>query len=156
MRTYDKTKTFRKGELSLESAELLGYVRYELSRNRQVQLRMSGSSMRPMIDDGDVVSIAPIEATTISPQDIVLFTTQSGTALIHRVISLQTRDGALYALTRGDHSQHHDTPVPVSRILGRVVALQRKGKGKIIPVRRTPRFLERIRLIVRRLLGRSR
>ncbi|MBI3951226.1 MAG: signal peptidase I [Acidobacteria bacterium] len=151
MRTYDKIKTYRRGNLGLESPELLEYARYELSRNRQIQLRMSGSSMRPMIDDGDIVTVAPIDPTTINSQDIVLFTTQSGTALIHRVVSLQTREGCLSAITRGDHAQQHDTPVPLARIMGRVVALQRKGKGKIIPVRRTPGWLVRLRLLLARL-----
>lgn len=150
MRTYDKTKTFRRGELSLESPELLDYARYELSRNRTIQLRMSGSSMRPVIDEGDIVSIAPAEPTAINAQDIVLIATPSGTALIHRVLSLQNREGSLYALTRGDHSQYPDTPVPITRILGRVVALQRKGRGKIIPVRRTPGFVSRLRWLLKR------
>jgi signal peptidase I len=156
MRTYDKTKTYRRGELSLESPELLEYARHELSRSRQIHLKMSGTSMRPTIDDGDVVTVAPIEPATINSQDIVLFATHSGTALIHRVVSLQTRNGVLYALTRGDHSQHPDTPVPLTRVLGRVVALQQKGKGKIIPLRRSDNLFSRIRLMLRRLWGRSR
>lgn len=156
MRTYNETKTYRGEELSLESPGLLEYARFELSRNRQIRLRMSGSSMRPTIDDGDIVTIVPIEATAINPQDIVLIATPRGTALIHRVISLQTRGGGLYALTRGDHSQHPDTPVPLTRILGRVVSLQRKGKGKFITLRRTPTLLARIGLWLRRLWGRSR
>lgn len=156
MRTYDKTKTYRRGDLSLESPDLLEYARYELSRNRQIQLRMSGSSMRPLIDDGDIVTIAPIEPTAVKSQDIVLISTLSGTALIHRVISLETREGGLYALTRADHSQVQDTPVPLTRIMGRVVALQRKGKGKIIPLHRTTGLLTRIRLLLRRVWGQSR
>lgn len=156
MRAYDKTKTFRRGELSLESPELLEYARHELSRQRTIQLRMSGSSMRPLIDDGDVVSVAPIDPTSIHSQDVVLIATPSGTALIHRVISLQYRDGSLYALTRGDQSQYPDTPVPITRVLGRVVALQRKGKGKIIPLHRTSGWLSRLWWWLRRIGDRFR
>ncbi len=145
MRTFDKTKTYPRKELSLDSPDLLEYARCELSRSRHIHIRISGSSMRPMIDDGDIVTIAPIEADTINAQDIVLVTTQCGTALVHRVISLQAREGELYALTRGDYSRYHDTPLPLSRVLGRVVALQRKGKGKVVPVRPTPNWLSRIR-----------
>jgi hypothetical protein len=107
-----------------------------------------------MIDDGDVVTVAPIEPTSINPQDIVLILTHSGTALIHRVVSLQNREEGLYALTRADHSQVHDTPVPLTRIMGRVVALQRKGKGKIIPVRSNHGVIGWLRFQLSRIWGR--
>lgn len=135
MSTYGgKTRTYRKEELSLEFPQLLEYVRYELSRHHHIQLKMSGSSMRPTIEDGDVVTIVPVEATTIHPQDIVLLATSSGTALIRRVLSVETRDGTLYAITQGDHAKRPDTPIPLTRIIGRVVSLQRKGRGKTIPL----------------------
>jgi signal peptidase I len=155
MRTYDHTRTFRRGELGLESPDVLDYARHELSQRRNVQLRMSGSSMRPGIDDGDIVTIAPFDETGIVPQDIVLISTPSKTALIHRVISMQMREGSLVALTRADHSRVADTPVPVDRILGYVVAIQPQGRSKAILVRRPSSLLSRLRLVLRRMMGRS-
>ncbi|MCS6804925.1 MAG: S24 family peptidase [Acidobacteriota bacterium] len=144
MRTYDETKSYRK-ELSLESSDLLDLARCELMQSRSIQLKISGSAMRPMLDDGDIVVIDPIDPATVRVQDIVLVATASGTALIHRVVAIQEIEGALHALTRGDGSCHHDTPVPLNKVLGRVVAMQRKGKGKMIPVYHPHGWLSRVR-----------
>lgn len=144
MRTYDETKSYRK-ELSLESSDLLDLARCELMQSRSIQLKISGSTMRPMLDDGDIVVIEPIDPATVRAQDIVLIATSSGTALIHRVVAIQDIEGALHALTRGDGSCQHDTPVPLNKVLGRVVAMQRKGKGKMIPVYHRCGWLSRVR-----------
>jgi signal peptidase I len=156
MRTTDKTRTYRGTELSLESPELLEYARYELSRNRQIHLRMSGTSMKPTIDEGDVVTIAAVDPTSLKSRDIILCVTSSGTVMIHRVMSLQTRENVLYAITRADQSQYHDIPVPITQVIGRAVAVQRKGRGKLIPIRRSPNLLSRLQAWLQRLFGQER
>jgi signal peptidase I len=152
MRTYDETKSYQR-ELSLESSDLLEVARYELVQNRSIQLRITGSTMRPMLDDGDVVMIAPIDPATINSQDIILITTPSGTALIHRVVAIQNMEGSIYALTRGDGSSYQDTPVPLNKVLGRVTALRRKGKGKVIPVYHSSGWFSRFRFWIRTKLA---
>jgi signal peptidase I len=155
MRTTDKTRTHRGAELSLDSPELLEYARYELSNNRQLHVRMSGTSMRPTIDDGDVITIAPVNPLSIKPRDIAVCVTSSGTLLIHRVVGLQSQENVLLAMTRADQSQYHDAPIPLTHIIGRAIAVQRKGKGKPIPIRRTSGFLARLKAFFETLTGRD-
>jgi signal peptidase I len=153
MRTTDKTKTYRGTDFSLESPELLSYARYELSHNRPVHVRMTGTSMKPAIDEGDVITVAPVDATSVKPRDIILCVSSSGTVLVHRVAQLQIQDNVMYAVTRADQSQFHDAPIPLTQIIGRVVALQRKGRGKAIPVRSSSGVISRLRRWVQRVFG---
>src|SRR4051812_47511667 len=78
-------RTERGPEICLDTPDLLKRARFDLSRHKPVHLRVSGSAMRPSIEDGDVVTVEPVAAQAVRAGDIVLYQSLRDTALIHRV-----------------------------------------------------------------------
>ncbi|HVG17474.1 MAG TPA: signal peptidase I [Blastocatellia bacterium] len=127
MRAYDGIKAERGREVTLETPDFLEQARQLLSRSLPVELRMSGSSMRPAIEDGDVVTIEPIADEPIRQGDIVLYHSRFDTAVIHRVVRID-KSAERSILTRGDSAAQNDLPVSIHRILGRVKLVERAGE----------------------------
>jgi signal peptidase I len=127
MRAYDSIKAERGREATLETPDFLEQARQLLSRSLPVELRMSGSSMRPAIEDGDVVTIEPIADEPVRQGDIVLYHSRFDTAVIHRVIRID-KSVERTILTRGDSAAQNDLPVSIHRVLGRVKLVERAGE----------------------------
>jgi signal peptidase I len=121
-------KTERGPEICLDMPDLLKRARYELSRQKPVVLRVSGSAMRPELNDGDLVTVEPVNAQSVRTGDIVLYQSLWDTALIHRVLRFEQRAGGRFVVTRADASSTPDVPVPVHHIMGRVAAIDRNGE----------------------------
>ena len=97
-----------------------------LGRGLTCSTRMRGRSMRPTIQDGDVVTLQPPPAR-LRPGEIVLFLSAAGRPLCHRLIRLRRREGQPWVQTWGDASPHPDLPVPLTSVLGRVERVQSAG-----------------------------
>ena len=72
MRAYE-IKAERGREVTLETPDFLEQARQLLSRSLPVELRMSGSCMRPAIEDGDIITLEPVNGDPIKQGDIVLY-----------------------------------------------------------------------------------
>ena len=127
MRAYD-IKAERGRKVTLETPDFLEQARQMLSRSLPIELRMSGTSMSPAIEDGDIITIEPITDEPVKQGDIVLYHSRFDTAVIHRVIRLERASSERGIVTRGDAASHNDTPVPLHRILGRVRRVERAGE----------------------------
>jgi signal peptidase I len=127
MRAYE-IKAERGREVTLETPDFLEQARQLLSRSLPFELRMSGSSMSPAIEDGDVITVEPVAEEPVKQGDIVLYHSRFDTAVIHRVIRLERSSAERSIVTRGDAASHNDVPVPLHRILGRVKRVERLGE----------------------------
>lgn len=127
MQTYSKTKSKATREIGLASSNILELARLELSKKQPFRMQVSGSSMTPNICDGDFVTVEHA-SQKIRVGDIVLVSSVSDTALVHRIIKMEDRSGIAYFTTCGDSSNYQDVPVPQSNILGRVTLIERKDK----------------------------
>jgi hypothetical protein len=109
-------------------------------------LRVAGTCMAPDLRDGAHVTIQA--GRFYVPGDIVAFADHSGRLVAHRAIGYRPRGATLRLWTQSDAADVPDAPVPLDRVLGKVV-------GRVGPRRRlaaTGRFL---RLLMARLfLGR--
>lgn len=114
-----------------------------LADGHGVLFAATGDSMHPLIASGDMLHVVPMTPDGIRIGDVVLATADRGLTA-HRVLE---RRGDLVVM-RGDHAALADAPIDSSRIIGRVVALERNGRRK--PVRR----LSGVRLVMARLLER--
>jgi phage repressor protein C with HTH and peptisase S24 domain len=86
--------------------------------------------MRPVIEDGDRVLVAPVEAARLRPGDIVKF--QFGDELrMHRLV--ERREGRL--IFRGDAADGEET-VSASAVIGLAVAVERRGRVRRLRRRR--------------------
>jgi signal peptidase I len=142
MRAYE-IQAERGREVTLETPDFLEQARQLLSRSLPVELRMSGSSMSPAIEDGDIITLEPVTEEPIKQGDIVLYQSRMDTAVIHRIIRLERSSSERCIVTRGDAASHHDSPVPLHRILGRVKRVERAGERikMVIPKRSVPQTL---------------
>lgn len=65
--------------------------------------RVDGVSMRPTFEEGDLVVIQPVQMSSVSLGDVIVYSSpcsRSGFSVIHRVVGL--KDGGF--LTRGDNA----------------------------------------------------
>ncbi len=99
-----------------------------------LRLRVSGSSMKPLVRSGSLLRIAPL--SPLSPPsrpsplsslsgapilgDIVLFRATSGRLVAHRVIG---SDGETYR-TKGDSAGESDGPVERRQLLGKILGIE--------------------------------
>jgi signal peptidase I len=87
-------------------------------------LAIRGTSMRPLIVEGDRIVMEPVQAsTTIRPGDIVVFESASG-LVAHRIIDRSTRNGRTCYREKGDN-RFYPTCIDHAAILGKVVQIQK-------------------------------
>lgn len=114
-----------------------------------VRLRVTGTSMAPAVQPGDLLSVRHVDLGEASAGDIVLVA-RGDRLFAHRVVDRGGTSNDPYILTRGDRLLENDPPVFQSHLLGRVVSIERGGR----PVR--PRaWLERRDGLLGRLLRAS-
>jgi hypothetical protein len=118
-----------KGSEATSSAAFLDVSRELLDCGYQVRFQATGSSMHPTIRHQDVVTVAAADASAIKEGDIVLYRLDQR-VIAHRVIRIErTAEGRVVRVAlRGDWADLPDLPVEPDQILGRVVAVDRKGR----------------------------
>ncbi len=84
-----------------------------------LSLRVSGSSMKPLLRSGTVLRIAPSNERPMVG-DIAFFRTAGGRLVAHRVLACDESR----VWTKGDSSGQADGPVEVSEVLGRVLGIE--------------------------------
>lgn len=102
---------------------VIPWVREALRREARVRMTVSGSSMLPFLRDGDTIELEAV-GSTCRLGDVVLAEVTEGQYLVHRVIWASERTVWL----AGDAQSTAQGPLPVSSLLGRVVAIERHGK----------------------------
>jgi signal peptidase I len=93
------------------------------------QFTAHGSSMTPLIRDGDLLTIAPVDAASLEIGDVALYRTRRDRIIAHRVVGKTTQGGELVLETQGDARLAPDRPVPADCVLGRAVRFQRGDRG---------------------------
>jgi signal peptidase I len=88
-----------------------------------VNLKVTGQSMLPAILPGDLLTVRREPPQSLQPGQVVLFQRdQKLTA--HRIVRVAGEE----IVTRGDSVPTSDLPVPLSDVLGLVIAIQRNGR----------------------------
>ncbi len=99
-------------------------------RGAPLRLRVRGTSMRPAIADGDVVTVErPRRTDAIAAGEIASFRADRGAVITHRVLGRDESGGAPVLVTQGDGRTEPDAPWPEARLIGRVVDAERPSKG---------------------------
>lgn len=98
----------------------------QTGREHEVDVR--GNSMWPLVRDGDKARIAH-GLGKLKRGDVVAYQ-RNGELVVHRLIRIVHGAGEPRFLIKGDNVSGYDPTVPASRVLGRVVALQRSGKWR--------------------------
>jgi hypothetical protein len=130
-----------------------------LKQGRTVRFRAPGRSMHPTIRENETLIVEPASIAALSVGDIVLF--RSGEKLTaHRLIGIDrepagsSRSAEEYRptfITRGDACSVCDSPAGPEHLLGKVVAVERKGR-RIDPCGFLPSLHSRAYRLLSRLL----
>ncbi|OFW61193.1 MAG: hypothetical protein A2133_10825 [Actinobacteria bacterium RBG_16_64_13] len=96
-----------------------------IERGSPLRIRVFGFSMMPLIQDGDVVTIAPLAGRAPAIGEVVAFVLPGTEKLaLHRVVA---REGPGWLL-RGDNCPDSDGVVVGAEILGRITRVERDGR----------------------------
>lgn len=119
--TYVTSSLKSHGMSGIAFAELMEAV---LERNVPFRFTASGSSMSPLIRDGDILTISPV-SLRLRRGDVVPFINPSSNQLmVHRILDV-SREGYLI---KGDNNSIPDGRIPASRIIGQVVRVEQGGR----------------------------
>ena len=105
-----------------------------LRRGAYVRFRAIGASMQPTIEDGELITVAPVAPESVKRGDILLYQNERGVfahrmvGLVKGTVTIDGGDSPPYLL-RGDASVSCDAPVQLEQVIGRVVAVQRGGRN---------------------------
>jgi signal peptidase I len=94
-----------------------------LQRGHAVEFRVRGDSMHPVIREDDAVHVEPSRDVRVG--DVVLMLAERGLTA-HRVIAHHGHT----LITRGDNTPEPDAPVPLDRVLGKVMWVERNGERR--------------------------
>lgn len=118
--------TTRANELPLSGQALLDLMSAVLSKGVPFRFKARGWSMAPFIQDGDVITIAPVENKKPGVGDVVAFTRpDSGNLVVHRIVAKRQN----HVLIVGDSiPEHPDGAIPLNNLLGQVTCIRRAQK----------------------------
>lgn len=101
-------------------------IRAVLDKGKAFRFRARGVSMSPFIRGGDVVTVAPLIASSPKAGQIAAFIdAETGKVRVHRIVGVK----AGKYLFRGDNALGADGGVPAESILGLVVRVERGGRS---------------------------
>ena len=89
-------------------------------------ITVEGQSMTPLLREGDAVLVS-YGRDRVQRGSVVLFRHRNR-LVAHRVLRIIEGDGGSILETKGDSLRTLDAPVPEESIVGRVVAIERKGR----------------------------
>lgn len=112
-----------------------------------VELTVAGHCMEPLIPHGARITI---RRRAYLPGDVVAFRRADGRLLVHRVLGFYVGRRGATVVAQGDRLSREDEPVPLDRVLGRVLACD----GRPLAVT-TAQRLRSARRFARALLRRS-
>lgn len=126
-----------------------------LRSGRSVRFQALGYSMQPEILHGDVVIIAPV-VHPLSDHEIVLCLTRGERPILHRIVETKVNlDGQRLYLLRGDAHDAVDGWLGAEHILGRMVAVERRGVFKRpSPLSKAVRIVRKLRQYLQMREGR--
>jgi signal peptidase I len=101
-----------------------------LRQGASLRIKARGSSMLPFLRNGDVALVMPAAGTEIGVGDVICYETPPGRLFLHRVIECD-RDRLV---AKGDALEFRDV-IDRTRLLGKVVAVQRRGRVKRLDTR---------------------
>ena len=107
------------------SRERQGLFEDLLGKGVLLRIRVTGRSMVPFLQGGEMLTIRKASASSLRKGDLVFFKNRDGHPVIHRIVKKYTHNDVLTFQTRGDALIGFDGPVREEHILGKVCRVER-------------------------------
>jgi len=98
-----------------------------LGAGHGLRFRAHGVSMSPLVRDGDILLVQPVDARALRVSDVVLCKSDEGRVLVHRVIRKKLGEEGSRFTVQGDALCRSDGVIPGEQIYGRVATIERHG-----------------------------
>jgi signal peptidase len=95
-----------------------------------VELPAEGTSMFPLIKQGNICRFDSCEAMKLKKGEIILFHTLSGGLVAHRLLSIESINEQVTYVLKGDTNFGADEPVGQEQLIGKLASIN-KGKYRI-------------------------
>lgn len=102
-----------------------------LHRRGYVEIASEGYSMYPFIRPGDVCKFIPCDVTKLVAGDVVLYVSQSGRLVGHRLLHVIGIPLNMGIVLQGDTNVHSDGLISTDAVLGRLIEI-RRGRRVIV------------------------
>ena len=118
------------GTIKLDAEEMLELSRGFRADGKRMVYRGQphGTSMWPVIRSGDGMVVEQIPEEEIASRDVLVFSTGGEKLVAHRLIRTEEIKGQRRYILRGDFRWAPDPPVGYDSVVGKVVAIERRGK----------------------------
>ena len=90
--------------------------------------RPVGTSMWPFIRNGDEIVVEQVLESEIRLRDVLVFSGGGKKLIAHRLICVEESGAGRRYVMRGDFRRWPDRPVSYESIVGKVAAIERRGK----------------------------
>ncbi len=95
--------------------EYVKNIYFFLKNNFTVKIKVFGTSMKPIIKNGDILLLEPFNYQKLKINDIIFVVINNFEIyFIHRIININKK----YIITKGDNSKFEDYPIYKSDIIG--------------------------------------
>ena len=101
---------------------------YLLQAGHALRFRARGTSMHPLVRDGDVLDVWPVGQSATGVGDVVLYRSPHKGIVVHRVVNIRRQEEKTILLVKGDSAARADPQVEESQVLGRVESIHRRGR----------------------------
>jgi signal peptidase I len=97
-----------------------------LHQDLDLRVKVTGNSMRPFINNGEVVTLRKVSPESLKCGDIIYFTGANGSPVMHRIVTKsKLPDNSLLLSTKGDALQQKDEPINGGHILGKAFHVEK-------------------------------
>ena len=122
-----------------------------LAEGKTIRIKAHGYSMYPAIKPGSLIIIEPISPKGKPSEGEIIAIKREQGLIVHRLCKVIIKDGVRYYIARGDSNAYADQPIPIDRIVGRVVGSEPTGENPVpadVRKNRHPGYiLNRLRVI---------
>jgi signal peptidase I len=98
-----------------------------LRAGKALRFRATGASMQPLLRDGDVLLVRPLDPRAVRVGDVVLCSSEPGRIVVHRVLRRQAGPEGYRFTVQGDQVARPDGVIPEAQVYGRVATIERSG-----------------------------
>lgn len=116
--------------ITLKESDFFELSRDFLNKDVSIRFQAKGWSMRPYIQDGDIVTVSPLDDTSVKRGDVVFYSTAENKVIVHRVIKKYKRDSKTAFLIKGDATFGFPESINVQNVLGKVMEIERNGRKR--------------------------
>lgn len=115
-------------EIKVRSSDLAGLTRDVLSKGGTLGFKARGTSMFPLIRDGDTLVVRSVPLDRFTRGTVAFYQLDGGRLLAHRVIETCCETTHTGLKVRGDAAAGPADTIDAKQVLGQVVAVIRKGR----------------------------